>query len=161
MYAHADSKKLLIGGRKPVSDDAKKSYNRMYTRVIDSDPEDMAMESASKLAEAPRAEHDGGFIQMISVLMRLKPLKRDEFLGTSTEGVKLPGAATVEEWQAFVEACDNLATVKCEYCDGIGHAHYKCPSRKKVDSIASGYKCGWVWGAIKGACYYDDYMKTP
>ena len=73
----------------------------------------------------------------------------------------MPGAATEQQWAAFVKSCEKLWEVKCEFCDGCGHEHAKCPSRKKVDKMAVDFKCSWIWGAIKGACYYDEYMKNP
>ena len=47
---------------------------------------------------------------------------------------------------------------QCEMCTGFGHDANECPTRTKIDRAAAQNKCSWLWGAIKGACYYREWL---
>ena len=65
------------------------------------------------------------------------------------------GTCNQHQWDAFARAVNALWEQGCETCGGYGHEHDKCPSRKAVDAAAKANGVSWVWGAVKGACYYD------
>ena len=69
------------------------------------------------------------------------------------------GSSTTAQWNGFTAAVTAIwNSEQCEMCCGHGHDANSCPTRTKIDKAAAANKCAWVWGAIKGACYYREWL---
>ena len=92
---------------------------------------------------------------MLAVLENLQDGDKAVWLGDAGAA----GASTQAQLDAFRAALDAIWNhEQCEACCGHGHDANSCPTRAKVDKDAKNNGCYWLWGAIKGACYYREWL---
>ena len=133
----------FIGGRKPLIEAEKKYIKDWFD----------GKENVKGLARIMEAGYDSN--RMVD---GEAPITYQTLMGVNTS--KNPGCCELEQFTEFQKAALAATNaVVCETCHGRGHQHMDCPTRVAVDALAKHYKVSWVWGAIKGACYYDAWSR--
>ena len=126
-----------------------------------SDTVKTAIKSKVEALATPVMNHDPTEIfcvYMIQILDHLAANHKEAVLGPAGA----PGCTTEGRYKLFKEASVAvMKAVRCDICAGYGHHHYECTTSNRVfKKAAADCKVSWVWGAIKGACYYTAYSET-